>query len=298
MEDIIVQALSLAGATLRLAAPLVLAALAGLYSERAGVIALGLEGMMLAGAFAAAAVAALTGSPWPGLTAALAAGSGLALVHGYVCIGRGGDQVVSGVALTILAAGLSATLASAWFGLGGQTPLLPATARVPALFGLNLLIWLALLAVPATAWLLGRSRFGLRLRAAGDNPAALESAGVDVAALRYRALAICGALAGLAGAYLSIAHGSGFIRDMTAGKGYLALAALIFGKWRPVPTLLACLLFAGADAAQMRLQGALGAVPVQAVQALPYIITVLVLAGAVGVAAAPRALGRSWPENR
>lgn len=220
MEDLAFQTLSLAGATCRLAAPLVLAALAGLYSERAGVIALGLEGMMLTGAFAAAAVAALTGSPWPGLGAALTAGTALALVHGFVCVGRGGDQVVSGVALNILAAGLTATLASAWFGLGGQTPLLATTARVPALLGVNLLIWLAALAVPATAWLLARSRFGLRLRAAGDNPAAVESAGVDVAALRYRALAICGALAGLAGAYLSTGLGSGFIRDIKSPPTY------------------------------------------------------------------------------
>jgi len=298
MEDVALQAFSLAGAACRLAAPLVLAALAGLYSERAGVIALGLEGMMLMGAFAAAAVAALTGSPWPGLGAALAAGTALALLHGAACVGRGGDQVVSGVALNMLAAGLTATLASAWFGMGGQTPLLPASARVPSPLGVNLLIWLAALAVPTTAWLLARSRFGLRLRAAGDNPAAVESAGVDVAALRYRALAICGALAGLAGAYLSTGLGSGFIRDMTAGKGYLALAALIFGRWKPWPTLLACLLFAGADAAQMRLQGALGAVPVQAIQALPYILTVLVLAGVAGAAAAPRAIGRPWPPKR
>ena len=298
MEDLAAPLLSFSGATVRLATPLVLAALAGLYSERAGVIALGLEGMMLTGAFAAAAVAALTGSPWPGLAAAVTAGTALALVHGWVCVGRGGDQVVSGVALNILATGLTATLASAWFGLGGQTPLLAAAARVPSLFGVNLMIWLAMPLVPATAWLLGQSRFGLRLRAAGDNPAAVESAGVGVAALRYRALAICGALAGLAGAYLAIAHGSGFIRDMTAGKGYLALAALIFGRWRPWPTLCACLLFAGADAAQMRLQGAFGGLPVQAIQALPYLVTVLVLAGVAGGAAPPRALGRPWPPPR
>ncbi|MEI6558036.1 MAG: ABC transporter permease [Rhodospirillaceae bacterium] len=290
--------LSLTGATVRLAAPLVLAALAGLYSERAGVIALGLEGMMLSGAFAAATLAALTGSPWPGLAAALAAGVGLSLLHGLVSVGRGGDQVVSGVALNILATGLTATLASAWFGLGGQTPLLPPTARVPAWLGQNALIWLAAAAIPATAWLLGHTRFGLRLRAVGDNPAAVEAAGISVAGLRFRALAISGALAGLAGAYLSIGHGAGFIRDMTAGKGYLALAALIFGRWRPLPTLLACLLFAGADALQMRLQGALGAVPVQAIQALPYLLTVLVLAGLAGTAAAPRAIGRPWPPRR
>ena len=298
MDDTALQLLALAGATLRLAAPLVLAALAGLYSERAGVVALGLEGMMLAGAFAAASAAAVTGSPWPGLAAAMAAGMAMALLHGWVWVGRGGDQVVSGVALNLLAAGLTATLASAWFGLGGQTPLLPASARVPTLAGVSLLIWLAVLAVPATAWLLTRSRFGLRLRAAGDNAAAVASAGIDVSGLRYRALAICGALAGLAGAYLAIAHGSGFIRDMTAGKGYLALAALIFGQWRPWPTLAACLLFAGADAAQMRLQGALGAVPVQAIQALPYLLSVLVLAGLAGGAAPPRGLGRPWPPRR
>jgi len=137
----------------------------------------------------------------------------------------------------------------------------------------------------------------LRLRAVGDSPAAVDSAGLSVAALRYGALAVCGALAGLAGAYLSIAHGSGFIRDMTAGKGYLALAALIFGKWRPWPTLGACLLFAGADAAQMRLQG-VGGIPVQAIQVLPYVVTVLLLAGFVGRAVAPRALGTPYGKDR
>jgi simple sugar transport system permease protein len=296
------QALSLAGATARLATPLVLAALGGLFAERAGVIAIGLEGKMLVGAFAAAAASAVTGSPWPGLAAALAAGVALALVHGLVSISRGGNQVVSGVAINILAAGLTVTLASAWFAAGGRTPLLPADARVPALFGVNLLVWLAALAVPAAAWVLGRSRFGLRLRAVGDNPAAVASAGLSVVALRYQALVVCGALAGLAGAYLSIAHGSGFVRDMTAGKGYLALAALIFGKWRPMPTLGACLLFAGADVVQMRLQGTvwpwLGEIPVQAIQVLPYALTVLLLAGWVGRAVAPRALGIPYISGR
>ena len=201
------------------------------------------------------------------------------------------------MALNILAAGLAPTLAVAWYAQGGQTPLLPAGARVPALAGVNLLVWLALVLVPVTAWVLGRTRFGLRVRAVGDNPAAVDTAGLSVAAIRYQALVVCGALAGLAGAYLSIAHGSGFIRDMTAGKGYLALAALIFGKWRPWPTLAACLLFAGADAAQMRLQG-LGGIPVQAIQVLPYGLTVLLLAGFVGRAEAPRAVGTPYIKER
>ena len=207
-------------------------------------------------------------------------------------------------ALALLVAGLAPTLAVAWFQQGGQTPLLPAGARLPEmtlplvgslLGGYNVLVYLALALVPAAWWVLYRSRFGLRLRAVGENPAAVDTAGLSVARLRYQALVIGGVLTGAAGAYLSIGHGGGFVRDMTAGKGYLALAALIFGKWRPWPTLLACLLFAFTDVVQVRLQGVplpgVGVVPVPFIQMLPYVLTVLLLAGFVGKAVAPRAIG-------
>ncbi len=324
MEDLFLLILQLLGATIRVATPLVLAAFAGMYCERAGVVDIGLEGKMLAGAFFAAAAAASTGSPWLGLLAAMAAGIALALIHGFACVTHNGNQVVSGMAINILVAGLAPTLAYAWFKQGGQTPLLPASARLPsiqmpgveAINGVpvlgsfyreliddtNVLIWVTLLIVLATQWVLYRSRFGLRLRAVGENPAAVETAGISVTRLRYQALIVTGALTGMAGAYLSTGHGAGFVRDMTAGKGYLALAALIFGKWRPGPTLFACLLFAFTDAVQVRLQGVplpgIGVIPVQFIQMLPYLLTVLLLAGFVGKAIAPKASGVPYVKER
>ncbi len=323
MSDWLLLILTMIDATVRVATPLVLAALAGLFSERSGIVDVGLEGKMLGAAFAAAAVAYVTGSPWLGLVAAIAAATALAMVHGLACITFNGNQVVSGMALNILMAGLAPTLAFAWFSQGGQTPLLgpgrrfepialpfaDAFAQIPVLgeiygriTGHNILVYAAAVSVPLVAWVIYRTRFGLRLRAVGENPSAVDTAGIFVGALRYRALLCNGLLCGLAGAYLSTAHGAGFVRDMTAGKGYLALAALIFGKWKPLPTLLACLLFAFTDALQARLQGVslpvLGQVPVQAIQALPYLLTVLLLAGFVGRAMAPRAIGIPYVKER
>jgi general nucleoside transport system permease protein len=314
----------LAAATARGAAPLVLAAFGGLFAERSGIVDIGLEGKMLAAAFAAAATAAVTGSAWVGLGAGIAAAVVVSLVHGFACITHHGNQVVSGMALNITVSGLTAVLGYAWFREGGQTPLLGPGARfapielpgagalaaVPGLgivyrevvSGHNLLVYLAALAVPAVALIVYRTRFGLRLRAVGESPGAVDTAGISVAATRYRALVVSGVLCGLSGAYLSIAHHASFIRDMSAGKGYLALAALIFGQWRPVPTLAACLLFAFADAAQARLQGTplplVGVVPVQLIQAIPYLLTVLLLAGFVGRAVAPRAIGIPYAKER
>ena len=314
----------LVAATIRVATPLLLAALAGMFSERAGVIDLGLEGKMLGAAFASAAVSAVSGSAWLGLGAGIATAVLLALLIGFACITHRGNQVVAGMAITIMVAGLGPTLALAWFNLGGQTPQLdgPAqrftglvwpwaqTAREQPLPGLlyaellsghNLLVYFAAALVPFSAWLLYRTRFGLRLRAVGENPHAVETAGISVNGLRYQAVILSGVLCGVAGAYLSTAASAGFTRDMTAGKGYLALAALIFGKWKPYPTLGACLLFGLLDAIAMRLQGVdipgIGAVPVQAIQALPYLMTVVLLAGFVGRAVAPAALGKPYLNN-
>jgi general nucleoside transport system permease protein len=320
----VIDLIPLLDSALRLAAPLILAALAGFFSERAGVIDIGLEGKMLAGAFAAGAIAAVTGSPWYGLLAAIVASSALALVHGFACITQRGNQVVSGVAINTIALGLTAVLANAWFSSGGRTPPLEPTARfgeitlpfastlaeIPLLgplyaeliSGHNLLVYLALLAVPVTAWIAGRTRFGLRLRAVGENPAAVDTAGISVPWLRYRCVLIAGVLCGVAGAYLATAQSAGFQENMTAGKGFLALAALILGKWRPVPTLWACLAFAFADALQAQLQGAvipgLGRVPVELIVALPYVLTVLLLAGFVGRAVPPKALGIPYVKDR
>jgi len=324
MADAFLILVLLADATARGAAPLVLAALGGLFTERSGVVDIGLEGKMLASAFAAAATAAVTGSAWAGLGAGIAAAILLALVHAFACVTHHGNQVVSGMALNITVSGLTVVLGYAWFQEGGQTPLLGAGARfgpielpgaaalagVPGigliygevLSGHNVLVYLAAAAVPVVAWLVYRTRFGLRLRAVGESPGAVDTAGISVSATRYQALVMGGVLCGLSGAYLSIAHHASFIRDMSAGKGYLALAALIFGQWRPAPTLAACLLFAFADAAQVRLQGTplpfVGVVPVQLIQAIPYVLTVCLLAGFVGRAVAPRAIGIPYVKER
>ncbi len=308
----------LLAATLRVATPLLLAALAGMFSERSGVIDLGLEGKMLGAAFAAAAVSAVTGSVWAGLAAGVLTSVALALLIGFACITHRGNQVVAAMAVNIMVAGLGPSLALAWFHLGGQTPQLDAPGQrfveivwpwaeraretpfpgllyAELLSGHSLVVYLAAALVPAGAWVLYRTRFGLRLRAVGENPAAVDTAGISVNGLRYQAVLISGVLCGVAGTYLSTAASSGFVRDMTAGKGYLALAALIFGKWRPYPTLGACLLFAFTDALATRLQGValplVGVIPVQFILTLPYALTVLLLAGFVGKAVAPKAIG-------
>jgi simple sugar transport system permease protein len=310
--------------TVRLSTPLLLAALAGLYSERSGVFDIGLEGKMLGAAFAAGAAAAVTGSAWIGLGAGIAVSIALALVHGFACITHRGNQIVSGVAINFLAIGLTALLGQDWFRQGGRTPPVTGDARfeplvwpfadalreVPVIGGIysellsghNILVYLAFLAVPFTWWVLFRTRFGLRLRAVGENPAAVDTAGISVTWLRYRAVICTGILCGIAGAYLSVAQSAGFIKDMTAGKGFIALAALIFAKWKPVPVMFACLLFGFLDAVAIRLQGqqvpGIGEVPVQAIQALPYILTVVLLAGFIGRAVPPKAGGTAYVKER
>jgi ABC-type uncharacterized transport system permease subunit len=315
----------LLAATIRVATPLLLAALAGMFSERSGVIDLGLEGKMLGAAFASAAVSAVSGSAWLGLAAGIATAVFLSLLIGFACITHRGNQVVAGMAITIMVVGLGPTLGLAWFNLGGQTPQLndaaqrftaivwpwantarehpfPGLLYAELLSGHNLIVYLAAALVPLSAWVLYRTRFGLRLRAVGENPQAVDTAGISVNGLRYQAVIISGILSGVAGTYLSIAASAGFARDMTAGKGYLALAALIFGKWRPYPTLRACLLFAFTDALAVRLQGValpvVGVIPVQFMLALPYVLTVLLLAGFVGKAVAPRAIGVPYSKEK
>ena len=311
-------------ATLRVSTPLILASMAGLFSERSGIIDISLEGKMLASAFAAGAVAAVAGSVWLALVAGIVVSVLLAMVHGFACITHRGNQVVSGLAINILASGLTVVLGIAWFKRGGQTPSLSGDSRflpielpfaevasgIPVLgqfyadvvSGHNLLVYVALLAVFFTWWVVYRTRFGLRLRAVGENPLAVDTAGVSVSGLRYSALALCGVLAGIAGVYLSTAQNAAFVREMTAGQGYIALAALIFGKWRPLTAMLACLMFGFLDAVSIRLQGVelpgIGEVPVQAIQALPYVLTVVLLAGFIGRAIAPRAIGAPFVKER
>lgn len=301
--------------TLRVATPLILCALAGLLSERAGVIDIGLEGKMLFAAFAAGTVGVWSGSTAVALLAAMGVAIVLSWLHGLACVSHQGDQVVSGVAINIIAAGLTAVLGIAWFKQGGQTPpvsdavriqaVFPSMADAPllsALFGHNALVYLSLLLVPAVWWGVYRTRFGLRLRAVGENPAMVDAAGVSVTRLRYAALTLNGMLCGLAGAYLVLAQNASFVPNMTAGRGFMALAAMIFGQWHPVKALWACLLFGALDAIAIRLQGVslpmVGEVPVQAVQALPYLLTVVLLAGFIGKSVAPRALGQAYLKER
>ncbi|MFN3635275.1 MAG: ABC transporter permease [Rhizobium rhizophilum] len=316
--------ISILGSTIRLSIPLILAALAGLYSERAGVFDIGLEGKMLAAAFAAACVAYLTGSAWLGLLSGIAISLVFSLIHGFASITNRGNQIISGVALNFVAAGLTVVLGQAWFGQGGRTPQVSGEGRFSPIIlpgadmmreipfigplysnvisGNNILTYIAFLAVPISWWVLYRTRFGLRLRAVGENPGAVDTAGISVTFLRYRAVLMAGLLCGIAGTYLAIAQSAAFIKDMSAGKGFIALAALIFAKWKPVPVMFACLLFGFLDALSNFMQGksipVIGEVPVQLFQALPYILTCILLAGFIGAANPPKAGGVAYSKER
>ncbi|MCC1492840.1 ABC transporter permease [Cognatishimia sp. F0-27] len=318
--DTLIQVLD---STIRLATPLLLACLAGLFSERAGIFDIGLEGKMLIAAFFSAAVAFSTGSVWIGVLAGIAASLAMSAIHGLASITFRGNQLISGVALNFLASGLTVLIAQSWFSQGGRTPSLPDGARfaeitlpfaeslrdVPIfgpiyadlISGHSALVYIGFAMVPLTWWVLFRTRFGLRLRAVGEAPEAVDTAGISVTGLRFAAVGICGVLCGLAGAYLATGLQAGFVREMTAGRGYIALAALIFAKWRPWYALGACLLFGFLQAIALRYQNIdLGAfvVPVQVMDALPYILTVVILAGFVGKAIPPRAGGEPYVKER
>ena len=308
---------------LRLATPLLFASLAGLFSERSGVFDIGLEGKILASAFLSASVAAFSGSVWIGLLGGIAGSVFLALLHGMASITFRGNQLISGVAINFLASGFTVVIGENWFGLGGRTPQLEGAARfqeltlpfadavrgVPVigpiyadlLSGHSILVYVGLLTVLGTWWLLFRTRFGLRLRAVGENPESVDTAGVSVIRLRYSAVLIAGLLCGLAGSYLATGLAAGFVKEMSAGRGFIALAALIFAKWRPGYAMLACLLFGLLEAIGNRYQNIdIGGfqVPVQFMQALPYILTVVILAGFVGKAIPPRAGGAPYVKER
>ena len=315
--------LSILDSSVRLGTPLLLACLAGLFSERSGVFDIGLEGKMLVAAFMSAAVASVTGSAWLGLMAGIGASMVFAFIHGVASITFRGNQLISGVAINFLASGLTVLIGQKWFHLGGGTPALSGAARfqdislpfadalkgVPVLgpiydtliSGHSILVYFAFACVPLTWWVLYRTRFGLRLRAVGENPAAVDTAGVSVVALRYGAVAIAGILCGVAGSYLSTSLAASFGREMTAGRGFIALAALIFAKWRPWYALGATMLFGFLEALSNRYQTIdLGFIvlPNQVMDALPYILTVVILAGFVGKAIPPRAGGEPYVKER
>ena len=298
--------IALIWSTVRLATPLILAALGGMFSERSGVINIALEGKMLAGAFTAAAITyaadAKLGlgafSPWLGLLAGIGAGMLVAAIYAVVCIRFKADQVVSGMAINILMIGVPGFLSGAFFQSSGSTPQIPREHLIPwtpivIAFSLVVLTW----------YVLYRTPFGLRLRSVGENPGAADAAGVNVARLRYSGVLLAGALAGIGGAYLSIGQSSLFTRNMTAGRGFIALAALIFGKWRPVQTMLACLLFGFTEAVSIQMQGVVKLpsgedIPVQFIQMVPYVLTIIVLAGFIGQSRPPQALGRPYQKER
>ncbi|MEM9971524.1 MAG: ABC transporter permease [Pseudomonadota bacterium] len=320
--------LQISDTAIRFSIPLLFACLAGLFSERAGIFDIGLEGKMLAAAFFSAAIAVLTGNVWLGCLAGVVSSMALSLIHGLASITFRGNQLISGVAINFLAAGLTVLIAEDWFSQGGRTPSLTGDARylpinLPGaattqaeiaaasplmqiyselISGHSILVYIGFLTVPLTWYILFRTRFGLRLRAVGENPAAVDTAGVSVVGLRYAAVAICGVLCGLAGAYLATGLQAGFVKDMSSGRGFIALAALIFAKWRPWYALGACLLFGFLQALSLRpdtVEAILRfSVPSQLLDALPYILTVVILAGFVGKAIPPRAGGEPYVKER
>ena len=296
--------IELLASSLRLATPLLFAAMGGLLCERSGVATICLEGVMLTGAFTAASVTAITQDPHLGVIAALIAGSFMMALHAFLTLYAKADHIVSAVAVNILASGLTPFLCKLLFGSPTNSESLPLELRLRpfefwpdalAILRQPWLVYLACVLPFLLQFAIYRTRWGLRLLAAGDGPEALSTSGVSVNQVRFIALLWGGALASLGGVYLSISHASQFTRDMTAGRGYIALTALIFGKWRPLPTLIACLFFGFADAVQIRLQSAsfLGMTfPVQLIQALPYLVTLIVLVGFVGRARPPLAIGK------
>ncbi|GAB6087824.1 ABC transporter permease [Alkaliphilus crotonatoxidans] len=281
--------LSLIYATLRAATPLIITAIGGLLSERAGIVNIALEGKMLIGAFAAVVVSYFTGNPWLGVLGAMAAGGVFALIHGVVSIKYKANQVVSGTAINILASGLTVFLLQILFNVSGTTP---QVRKLPSWGGFNPLVYFALILVAAVHLFIYYTPSGLKLRAIGEHPSAADTVGVNVIKLRYIYVVISGMLAGIAGASLSLGDLNVFVKEMTAGRGFIALAAMIFGKWTPFGAMGAALLFGFADALQMRLQGI--GIPSQFIQMIPYIFTMIALAGFVGKATPPAASGQPY----
>ncbi|MGG7603728.1 ABC transporter permease [Massilia sp. BKSP1R2A-1] len=321
MEDF--QFASIIVSTIRNAPVLIFAAMAGLFAERSGVVDIGLEGKILASAFVSAGVAYTYQDPWIGIAAGILVSVALALVQAFVSITQKGNQLVAGIAINIAMSGLTFVVAQYFFQQGGRTPdlgearlldvVLPGTAAVAdipfigwlyghLIGGHSVLVYLAFLLLPVVHWVLFHSRFGLRLRACGENPHAADAAGVSVQRTRYAAMLIAGVLCSFSGAYLSVVQSGFFLRDMSAGAGYLALTALVFGNWRPVHTVLGCLMFAFFQAVQIQIEGVdlpvVGRIPGSLIQMIPYVVTVVVLAGLMAKSVAPKALGKPFVKSR
>lgn len=277
---------------LRVSTPLILAALGGMWCERSGIVQIGLEGFILVGAFFGAVTTLSTSDPYLGFLAAGLAGMALSILYGVVVLRYRSDQIVAGTAINLFAMGIPPFFSKIWFDSTGSTPPIPTEDQFQ-----SAPLWITIGIIALSVIVFQYSRFGMRLRFAGEHPEALQSAGVSVSTKRWQGILMSGFLAGLAGGTLSIYLSSSFIRNMSAGRGFIALAAVILGKWKPIPTVLACLLFGVTEIAQIRLQGVTlwgtEPVPVQWIQILPYFITIVVLAGAVGRSNAPKALGNS-----
>jgi simple sugar transport system permease protein len=314
---------SIVVSTIRNAPVLIFAALAGLFAERSGVVDIGLEGKILASAFVSAAVAYTTQNPYWGLAAGVAVSVALAMIQAFVSITQKGNQLVCGIAINIAMSGLTFVVAQFFFQQGGRTPdlgearladvVLPGTAaleHVPfigwfyghVIGGHSILVYLAFLLLPVVHWVVYHSRFGLRLRACGENPHAADAAGVSVERTRYLAMLVAGVLCSFSGAYLSVVQSGFFLRDMSAGAGYLALTALVFGNWRPTHTVLGCLMFGFFAAVQIQIEGVdlpvVGRIPGSLIQMIPYVVTVIVLAGLMAKSVAPKAAGKPFVKSR
>ena len=321
MEDF--QFASIIVSTIRNAPVLIFAAMAGLFAERSGVVDIGLEGKILASAFVSAGVAYTYQDPWIGIAAGILVSVALAMVQAFVSITQKGNQLVAGIAINIAMSGLTFVVAQYFFQQGGRTPdlgearltdvVLPGTAAVAdvpflgwfyghLIGGHSVLVYLAFLLLPVVHWTLFHSRFGLRLRACGENPHAADAAGVSVQRTRYIAMLIAGVLCSFSGAYLSVVQSGFFLRDMSAGAGYLALTALVFGNWRPIYTVLGCLMFGFFQAVQIQIEGVdlpvVGRIPGSLIQMIPYVVTVIVLAGLMAKSVAPKALGKPFVKSR
>jgi simple sugar transport system permease protein len=321
MDDF--QFASIIVSTIRNAPVLIFAAMAGLFAERSGVIDLALEGKILASAFVSAAVAFTTKNPWYGVAAGIAVSAALALLQGFVSITQKGNQLVGGIAINIAMSGLTFVLAQFFYQQGGRTPdlgdarlfdiVLPGTAAVAdipflgwfyghVIGGHSALVYLAFALIPIVHWVIYHSRFGLRLRACGENPHAADAAGVSVETTRYMAMLVAGVLCSFSGAYLAIVQSGFFLRDMSAGAGYLALTALVFGNWRPMYTALGCIMFGFFNAVQVQIEGVelpgVGRIPGSLIQMIPYVVTVIVLAGLMAKSVAPKSIGKPFVKSR
>ncbi|MGL4424896.1 MAG: ABC transporter permease [Cetobacterium sp.] len=285
---------SLLLATIRQAAPILITAIGGMFSEVCGVVNIGLEGMMLIGAFSSAVISYYTGSWVLGILAGAIAGGLVALIHAIISIKYRGNQTVSGVAINLFASGFTIFMLRVLFEQASNSP---SATRIPMIFNFSILTYIIYALAIWSGYFLYKTVTGLRMRAVGEYPLAADTVGISVANIRYFGVIMSGVFAGLGGTYLSIGALSQFSKEMSAGRGFIALAALVFGKWKPKGVLFASLLFGFADAGQTIIQQYVTFIPPQFIQMIPYLLTLLALAGVVGKAVAPSASGKPYDKN-